>query len=64
LPIIFRHAEGALKRTLNRIQEDLMVKNNSLALDQQCMATREKLSEHPKGEELAKPKPRLPNNAS
>ena len=34
-----------------------MVKNNSLALDQQCMATREKLSEHPKGEELANPKP-------
>ena len=35
-----------------------MVKNNSLALDQQCMETRQKLTQHPKGEDLAKPKPK------
>ena len=55
---MFRRAEGALNRTLNRIQQDLMVKNNSLALDQQCTETRQQLTQHPKGEDLAKPKPK------
>lgn len=59
---VARRAEGALNRTLNRIQQDLLVKNNSLALDQQCTETRKMLTQHPKGE-LAKPKPNAKSDA-
>ncbi len=50
-----RHALGALQRTLDRIRTDLDVKNNSLQVDQQCMAVRESLAQHPHPSELARP---------
>ena len=37
--------------------QDLAVKENSLAIDQQCMQLREKLNQHPKAHELAQPRP-------
>ena len=50
-----RRALGTLQRTLERITSDLAVKDNSLAVDHQCMQTRERLSEHPKAHELMRP---------
>lgn len=55
LCIYCRRALGALQRTLDRIRNDLGVKNNSLQVEQQCMVVRESLAQHPHSSELAKP---------
>lgn len=54
---VAEYALGSLQRTLERIMQDLAVKENSLAIDQQCMRLREKLTQHPKAHELAQPRP-------
>ena len=43
---------GTLNRTLERIKEDLGVKERSLQLDNQCLEVRKKLSEHPSTQQL------------
>ena len=48
LLLLFSETLGVLERTLERINDDLMVKSNSLDLDGQCTQVREKLSQHPK----------------
>ncbi len=47
-----RLANGTLNRTLGRINDDIYTKTNSLNLDQQCLDIREKLSEHPKIQQI------------
>ncbi|XP_067952184.1 tektin-B1-like [Watersipora subatra] len=43
-----QHALDGLQKELHRINDDLAVKNNSLMLDNRCMASREKLNVRPK----------------
>ena len=38
-----RHALDGLEQNLHRINEDLQTKTNSLRLDEQCLASRQKL---------------------
>lgn len=42
-----QNALQALRSNLNRINEDLAVKNNSIALENRCMTVREKMREIP-----------------
>ena len=50
--ICSRHTLGTLERTLARINEDLMVKTNSLNLDEQCAQVRLELSQHPSADQI------------
>jgi tektin-2 len=47
---------GTLQRTLERIQRDLESKTACVALDKDCMEVRKRLGEHPKAEDLLKPR--------
>ena len=44
----FRHTLDGLQKELHRINDDLAIKNNSLMLDNRCMASRDKLNVRPK----------------
>ena len=47
-PSVYRHGLDGLQKQLHRINDDLAVKNNSLMLDNRCMASRDKLNIRPK----------------
>ena len=49
---LIRQGPGTLKHALEWIKEDLVVKERSLQVDNQCLEVRKKLSEHPSTQQL------------